>query len=72
MLGKMRTIIFTYPGFQELPKGIKQLLLSTEAFYFDDTDSAANAKVQELKRAKFARMNAVTDTGKAIELRPAA
>jgi hypothetical protein len=27
----------TYPGFQALPKGLKQMLLASESFFFDQT-----------------------------------
>jgi hypothetical protein len=32
----MRTIILTYPGYQSLPRGIKQMLVASENFYFDE------------------------------------
>jgi hypothetical protein len=32
----LKSISTTYPGFQALPKGIKQLLVVTESFYFDE------------------------------------
>jgi hypothetical protein len=35
---EMRTIILTYPDFQSLPRGIKQMLLATESFYFGETE----------------------------------
>jgi hypothetical protein len=31
----MSTTILNYPGFQSLPKGIKQLLVASEAHFFD-------------------------------------
>jgi len=31
----MNTTILNYPGFQTLPKGVKQMLLVTEAHFFD-------------------------------------
>lgn len=46
----MRTIILTYPGFQSLPRGIKQMLLASENFYFDESSSgAANRKPKDIK-----------------------
>lgn len=36
----MRTIVLTYPGYQSLPKGIKQMLVASENFYFDEIKSA--------------------------------
>lgn len=32
----LKSISTTYPGFQALPKGIKQMLVVTESFYFDE------------------------------------
>jgi len=32
----LKSISTTYPGFQSLPKGIKQMLLITENFYFEE------------------------------------
>jgi hypothetical protein len=32
---QMSTTILNYPGFQTLPKGIKQLLVASEAHFFD-------------------------------------
>jgi hypothetical protein len=37
----MKTIILTYPGFQALPKGVRQLLVATESFYYGETSVAA-------------------------------
>jgi hypothetical protein len=30
----MRSIVFTYPGFRSLPKGLKQLLVTSENHFF--------------------------------------
>ena len=50
----MRTIVLTYPGYQSLPKGIKQLLVATENFYFDESGSAAgNRKAKDAKPVQF-------------------
>jgi hypothetical protein len=35
----MNTTILSYPGFQTLPKGIKQMLLVSEAHFFDQPAS---------------------------------
>ena len=35
----MDTTIMNYPGFQFLPKGIKQMLLVSEAHFFDQSAS---------------------------------
>jgi len=34
----MNTTILNYPGFQTLPKGIKQMLLISEAHFFDQLE----------------------------------
>jgi hypothetical protein len=31
----MTTTILDYPGFQALPKGVKQMLLASESYFFD-------------------------------------
>jgi len=36
----MRTIVLTYPGFQSLPKGIKQLLVASESHFFGEATPA--------------------------------
>jgi hypothetical protein len=55
--GKMRTIILTYPGFQSLPKGIKQMLIASENFYFEEVGSTAakssNFRPKDAKIAQF-------------------
>ena len=33
----MQLIMTTYPGFQDLPKGVKKLLLVSETFFFDQS-----------------------------------
>jgi len=37
----MRTIITTYPGFQNLPTGIKRMLVVSEDFFFRHIQSPA-------------------------------
>jgi hypothetical protein len=32
----MKTITMVYPGFQMLPKGLKQLLVESESFFFEE------------------------------------
>jgi len=39
----MRTIVLTYPGFASLPRGIKQMLVASEQFYFDEARPASRA-----------------------------
>jgi hypothetical protein len=36
----MKSVMMTYPGFQELPKGTKKMLLASETFFF------AEARIQ--------------------------
>ncbi len=48
----MRSIILTYPGFQSLPRGVKQLLLASENFYFGEPEPAdVNAQLIHPKDA---------------------
>ncbi len=35
----MNTTILNYPGFQTLPKGVKKMLLVSEAYFFDEPAS---------------------------------
>ena len=35
----MKSIMMTYPEFRALPKGLKQLLLASESFFFDETEA---------------------------------
>ena len=36
----MKSILVTYPNFQALPKGLKQMLLASESFFFDQSKTA--------------------------------
>jgi len=36
---QMNTTILNYPGFQALPKGVKRMLLVSEAHFFDQSAS---------------------------------
>ena len=35
----MNTTILNYPGFQTLPKGVRQMLLVSEAYFFNEPAS---------------------------------
>jgi hypothetical protein len=37
----MKTILLTYSGFQSLPKGVRQMLVATESFYYGETIPSA-------------------------------
>jgi len=41
----MKLIMNTYPGFQELPKGVRKLLLVSESFFFDEMQSQTKRPV---------------------------
>ena len=41
----MKLIMTTYPGFQTLPKGVKQMLLVSESFFFDEMRQPAKSTV---------------------------
>jgi hypothetical protein len=36
---KMKSIAFTYPGFHDLPRGIKQLLMMSENTFFENASA---------------------------------
>jgi len=36
----MRSIVFTYPGFSSLPRGLKQLLVASENHFFVEAKPA--------------------------------
>jgi hypothetical protein len=56
----MRTIILTYPGFQSLPRGIKQMLVTSEEIFFGNARAiTSNKKNAGQNDAKFAQPNAV-------------
>ncbi len=70
---EMRTIILTYPEFQSLPRGIKQMLLATESFYFGETEVAVHqSNVHKPKETHPAHAAVVTRLGQPVELRVAA
>ena len=39
----LNSITATYPGFQSLPKGVKQMLLVSESVFFDEARAALKA-----------------------------
>jgi hypothetical protein len=39
----LNSITATYPGFQSLPKGVKQMLLVSESVFFDEARTATKA-----------------------------
>ena len=53
----MKTIIAIYPGFQSLPKGLKQMLVASESFFFREAKSPAtnanDGKPNDTKTAQF-------------------
>jgi hypothetical protein len=54
----MRTIILTYPGFQSLPKGIKQMLVTSENLFFGNAGNiVANKKSAGPNDAKIPEPN---------------
>lgn len=36
----MKSIMITYPNFRALPKGVKQMLLASESFFFEEMSAA--------------------------------
>jgi len=60
--GKMKTIISTYPDFQSLPKGLKQLLVVSESFFFEKSERAAvDARASRWLDAKIAQFPKMAD-----------
>jgi hypothetical protein len=43
-IGSLNSISATYPGFQSLPKGVKQMLLVTESVFFEEARPLPNAQ----------------------------
>ena len=41
--GKMKSIVFTYPDFRELPRGLKQMLVVSEKLFFDEVQTMPGA-----------------------------
>jgi hypothetical protein len=62
----MRTIILTYPGYQSLPRGIKQMLVASENFYFAEFKSAATNR--KPKDAKIAQSPATKSFGNPLAI----
>lgn len=46
-----RSIITTYPGFRELPRGLKILLLESESFFFDEESGSVRQEPQAVPNA---------------------
>ena len=65
----MRTIILTYPGYQSLPRGIKQMLVASENFYFDEIGAtAAHVNSDQPEDAKLATFAGVTNLGRPMDM----
>ena len=47
----MKSILVTYPNFQALPKGLKQMLLASESFFFDESKAAPRQSGEAAKNA---------------------
>jgi hypothetical protein len=55
----MNTTILNYPGFQSLPKGARQMLLVSEAHFFDQSEShpaAQNTLAPEVRAGRSLRV----------------
>ncbi len=65
----MRTIILTYPGYQSLPRGIKQMLVASENFYFDEIGAvAAKTNHGKPKDAKIAQFAPIASLGRTLAI----
>jgi hypothetical protein len=47
----MNTTILNYPGFQTLPKGVRQMLLVSEAYFFNEPASQHQEQKVTARRA---------------------
>jgi hypothetical protein len=65
----MRTIILTYPGYQSLSRGIKQMLVASENFYFDEIGATvAHVNNDQPEDAKLAPFAGVTNLGRPMQI----
>ena len=56
----MNSIVATYPGFRALPRGIKQLLVTSEsAFFIEAKPAAENVALGKLGQRAFQRPRVV-------------
>jgi hypothetical protein len=62
----MNTTILNYPGFQALPKGIKQMLLVSEAHFFDQPASRSREQTGRAGEMRIDRGLKVFLTGQLI------
>jgi len=60
----MKSIILTYPGFQALPKGIKQMLAVSETVFFRDATTTSTAVQGKLEHAQPPRSRVTGSAGK--------
>ena len=44
----LRSIAYNFPGFQDLPRGIKKMLVVTESHFFGEENARARADVRRL------------------------
>jgi hypothetical protein len=47
----MNTTILNYPGFQTLPKGVRQMLLVSEAYFFNEPAPVHQEREVAVRRA---------------------
>jgi hypothetical protein len=47
----MKSIVTTYPDFQMLPKGVKQLLVASETFFFQDSTPSSPVITGQTRQA---------------------
>ncbi len=46
----MKTILVTYPEFQQLPKGVRRMLVASEEHFFDEARSLSVREAGRLAR----------------------
>jgi hypothetical protein len=60
----MKSIIWTYPGFQTLPRGIKQMLVASESDFFSAAKpAAANVALGKMEHRQAPRLRVVDGKG---------
>ena len=50
----MRSIMFTYPGFRDLPAGVKKMLLRSENLFFEETRLPFEEQAEQPPRRRIA------------------
>jgi hypothetical protein len=60
LLKTMKSIVTTYPGFHALPRGLKQMLVTSESLFFDEARPELPQQTSLKPRQSFRRLRAET------------